>query len=177
MAVQEQLWQVTTEKNHAAICYLKPEENDWELGGIFVVDDYRGLGVAQALCKVALSHHVVNEQHKGRIIAHVHIENPAPIKLLTRDLGFVVRPAEQVRIAAEELPDLKPDKNNMVVGDVYEFQHDKLVVFADWLEGFDGTIGGKRGEAELNFEFWAYEKNRDEVLAALRGLGRGDKVV
>ena len=71
------------------VCYIqfgvepgKPDIERSEFGGVFVVDDCRGLGLATALSMAAISNHFVWATPHGRLIAHVHEFNELPRGML-----------------------------------------------------------------------------------------------
>jgi RimJ/RimL family protein N-acetyltransferase len=161
--------QVFIVKDGAAVvglAYLANEiDQEWEFGGVFVEDELRGLGVAAALGRVAISTLFLTDQPET-LIAHVHEFNNAPRNLLEDQLGF--NPTDEQLVAPPEAPEnMKRNTDGDVVGDIFRFEPAHLADFADWFEGFEGTLSGRGGEAllTLNVDIW---KNRGVLISALR---------
>ena len=148
------------------LSYLANEiDQEWEFGGVFVEDESRGLGIAAALGRVAISTLYLFDQPES-LIAHVHEFNNAPRNLLVNQLGF--NPTDEQLVAPPEAPqNMKRNAEGDVVGDIFRFEPARLADFADWFESFDGTLSGQAGEAllTLNVDIW---KNRGVLMPALR---------
>jgi RimJ/RimL family protein N-acetyltransferase len=158
------------------MCYVmdgkEPELNTerLEFGGIYVTEGCRGYGVATALGIIAISNHYAWDPPKGRLIAHVHEANQMPRGMLQEQLGFI--------LVGQEIPppDIAPasmarNENGEVVGDLFQFESSTLLRFADWIENFSGTIGGKSGESDLFVDLPLIVSSRREAVEALRDLG------
>ncbi len=159
-----------------AICYLmhgsEPDsskaERD-EFGGVYVIQDCRGIGLAAALGRAAISNHHVWDPPKRRLVAHVHEANQSPRNLLQDQLGFI--PAGHETMPGESAPPtMARNSRGEVVGDLFEFQKPTLRDFADWIEGFTGIIQGKAGRARLSMELDSMASYRKQTLIALREL-------
>ncbi|MEK7857750.1 MAG: hypothetical protein AAB320_01295 [Elusimicrobiota bacterium] len=161
------------------ICYIMPgqeikppyAERD-EFGGVYVADNCRSCGIGTALGKTSLANHFAWDPPKGRLIAHVHEENPLPRGMLVDRLGFLhkveeneIPPAEVVKVAA---PSMKRNEEGQVVGHLFELQHAALQKLADWVEGFAGTIKGKSGESRLQIALPSMTRYRSNTIKALR---------
>jgi GNAT superfamily N-acetyltransferase len=159
------------------ICYIqndeepdKPGVKRVEFGGVYVTDSCRGLGVASALGIVAISNHHVWDPPSGRLIAHVHEANQLPRGMLKR-LGFVQNGQE---IPPNDKAPARLARNAMgqVVGDLFEFQPKTLAEFADWIEGFQGSIDGKSGRSGLVIALPFMVTLRANSIEALRDLAK-----
>jgi hypothetical protein len=140
-----------------------------EFGGISVADSCRGLGIATALGIVAISNHFAWDPPTGRLIAHVHEANLLPRGLLQNQLGF-----EQV---GQEIPppeiapaNLARNDDGNVVGDLFEFSRSALDRFADWIEGFAGTLREAAGTSQLEVALPLMAQHRTEAVEALRAI-------
>jgi hypothetical protein len=133
------------------ISYVKgAEDGDFEFGGVFVAEGHRSIGLADALGFAGISSQLVYAP-PDNLIAHVHVANDAPRKLLKR-LGFAEtgkRDTLPDHIASENM--LK-DSAGKVVGDVFAFDFSHCVAYADWLDTFNGTVKGPKGTAKLDIE-------------------------
>jgi hypothetical protein len=134
---------------------------------VFVEDRLRGLGIAAALGRVAISTLYLTDEPDD-LIAHVHEFNDAPRNLLVDHLGFA-ETDEQIVPPVEPPQNMKRNQEGDVVGDVFRFERSQLDAFADWFETFDGTLSGRDGEVLLtiNDDLW---KHRDVLIPALRDL-------
>lgn len=159
------------------ICYIAPGEepdstaNRREFGGIFLLEKYRGkaLGLAKFFGMAAISEHFIWDNSGERMIAHVHEENTLPRRLLTQDLGFTE--------VGKEIPprhivpkNMKKNKDGDVVGDLFEFQHEKLADFATWLSTFRGTVKGEvTSKMKLDLTIGRKRKDAVKALSKLSG--------
>ncbi len=141
-----------------------------EFGGVYVADDCRKLGLASVLGTVALSNHFVWDPPPGRLVAHVHRDNPLPRRMLETQLGFV---RAGVEVTAAAPGGMERDAGGGIVGDLYEFDRRALLHFADWLESLATTMFGKDSlESALRVELPLADRFRKEAVSALRALGR-----
>lgn len=155
-----------------AAAYTKddPSENRWELGGLYVVKECRGSGLAKMLGRVRIiglytQLGLVDE----RVISHVHESNDDPRPLL-ESLGFV-RDGEEIAPPHVVPADMKRNDKGEVVGHLYVFNAARLGEFADWLERFDGTA--KNG-AKVQLDLAMYTRDRGATIAALRSAAAPD---
>jgi hypothetical protein len=152
------------------IAYVKGSgDDDFEFGGIFVADGHRSVGLADALGLAGIASQLVYAPPKG-LIAHVHVANDAPRKLLKR-LGFAEtgkRDTLPDHIASENM---LRDSEGKVVGDVYAFDFGACAMYADWLERFSGEVSGPKGTVRLDVELRVIHPTvRAENVATLREL-------
>jgi len=122
--------------------YLVNEGDRWEFGGVYVEERLRARGVASALAYVVISTLYLTDE-PNELIAHVHEFNQAPRGALER-LGFE-NTGTQERPPIEPPKSIRRNDNGEVVGDLFRFKRSSLTAFADWLDGFDGTLRGKDG--------------------------------
>lgn len=166
------------------ICYIKQDKEirapcaeRSEYGGAFVVDECRGLGLATTLGRVAISNHYAWDPPKGRLVGHVHEANVLPRNMLQQQLGFVRNTGEdEIPPAAIALKNMKRNERGEVVGHLFEFQCEKLLEYAKWLEGFSGTIEGKSGESRLRIDLPALTTYKEDALVALREAAAKGKI-
>ncbi len=147
-----------------------PNTERLEFGGVYVTDDCRGYGVASYLGVVAISNHHVWDPPIGRLIAHVHEANLMPRGMLQNQLGFTLV-GQEIPPSDKAPHSMARNKDGNVVGDLFQFDPAKLLQFADWIEKFSGTIGGKSGESNLHIDLRAFSDLREEIVEALRSLG------
>lgn len=160
------------------ICYIKhgqepdaPGVERAEFGGVFVLPDCRGCGLATAMGFVAISNHFAWDPPRGRLIAHVHEFNNDPRRILEEHLGFV-RKGEEIPPPEIAPRSMKRNSKGQVVGHLFEFHRRALLRFADWIEKFPGTIEGKSGKSGLRVELPLITRNKDDAVKALRELAK-----
>lgn len=85
---------LTNSREIVGLCYLKADEREeeWEIGGLTVVQDLQHLGIGTFLVRFAIAHALAfdaapDDDTVRRVIAYVHEENQAPRVLLDK-LGF-----------------------------------------------------------------------------------------
>jgi ribosomal protein S18 acetylase RimI-like enzyme len=131
-----------------ALCYAVLEGKEWELGGLIVDPSLQKLGIGTLLARFALAHTMVYQlprQNGQQVIAHVHLANDEPRKLLTH-LGF--RYLATVNAGTAAPASMKRNADGEVVGDQYVFTPEGLKRLAKWFhEEFDGTLS--KGEAKV----------------------------
>jgi hypothetical protein len=156
------------------ICYIAHAEEPnstvsrREFGGIFLLEKYRGktLGLAKFFGMAAISEHFIWDNSGERMIAHVHEENALPRRLLTQNLGFN-------EIGKETPPrhivpkNMRKNKDGDVVGDLFEFQREKLADFATWLSTFRGTVKGEV-TSRMKLDLTIGRKRKEAVKALLK---------
>lgn len=160
----------------AGICYIchgnepnPPHSERAEFGGIYVTTECRGLGVATALGKVAISNHFVVDPPRGPLIGHVHEANPLPRGILQNQLGFVLT-GQEIPPPENAPASMARNDNGDVVADLFEFRRSTLLRFADWIEEFSGSIG-PAAASTLDIEVPTFTRFRANALEALRSLG------
>lgn len=159
------------------ICYIKSGmepgttiERD-EFGGIYILPEYNGFGLASALGILAISQHYVYSTPSGRMIAHVHESNTLPRGLLKNQLGFSMV-GQEIPPTDAVPPSMARNSKGEVVGDLFQFNQHKLSDFAQWLEDFDGTISGKTCvKSDLLIDM-AISKFMDNAIKSLRDLAK-----
>lgn len=158
------------------LCYISPGVEPLlpgterhEFGGFYVEDSCRGCGVATALGKLAISNQFAFDPPRGRLVAHVHESNELPRRVLTR-LGFF-RNGEETPPPDAAPKMMRRNARGEVVGHLYEFDRAALIAFADWIDGFDGSIEGRAGRSRLRADLALVSRHKAEALEALRTLG------
>lgn len=98
-----------------------------EFGGVFVSHAHRSQGLAMDLSQLAIGAYLMEHADGGPIlIAHVHVDNESPRKLLTR-LGFVRQREITVPdgiLGFEAMP--RSSEDGLVHGDEFELSADAL---------------------------------------------------
>lgn len=140
-AKDRELWVATIGSEIVATCYVTREDDakEAEFGGIIVRDDHEGKsGLGTAIGIVAISAHFLHDA--SPVIAHVHVENPKPLPLLTKRLGFTQRAGEPGEYKKADFEkrlgrsiDMKHD-DGIIRGHTFDFSRSQLEVFADRLE-------------------------------------------
>ncbi len=137
-----------------------------EFGGIFLLEKYRGgkkFGLARILGMAAICEHFIWDNSDERMIAHVHQENNLPRRLLVEDLGF--KPVGQEIPPPHLVPkNMKKNEEGNVVGDLFEFQREKLKDFAIWLSEFKGWVNAEV-KFRVDLELTIGVKRRDAAKA------------
>jgi RimJ/RimL family protein N-acetyltransferase len=139
-----------------------------EFGGLFLDEAVRGRALAGWMGVVALATTYTLDVDTNRfppVIAHVHMENRAPHKVLAR-LGF--EPTSTVQLPGDAPANMKRDDEGFVRGDELHFLPLRLHQLADKLERFDGHVGdGDR----LVIDVYAFQTPWLEgLVASLRDL-------
>lgn len=153
------------------ICYVTydVDASRWEVGGIYVEDAFRKLGVAKILGRVAVATLFNVRPPNGirhKLIAHVHRDNEKPINLLRE--SFFEIDGEELRDPPEELT---PDDDGIVRARVFTFCQGTLVGLADWFDGFPGSVGSgdQWVTVTLQADLWT---DRWAAMSDLRELGQ-----
>ena len=70
-------------------CYVKPDGDAFEFGGVFLLDRMRGTGLGAAMGRVAIAAQFAYNapDPETQLVAHVHVRNPLPRRMLEA-LGF-----------------------------------------------------------------------------------------
>ena len=180
LAQRESLFEIVAQipsgEEMAGVCYITEDpsesEDRIEFGGVFVVPEFRGLGLATVLGKVAIASLFIWYPPSSEIpvIAHVHEKNQEPRRVLEQ-LGFIKTGQE---IPPEEIvpPGLERNEEGKVVGDLFVFRRAQLSEFADWLENFQGLAEGKKGKVSLKINVPFFTDYKSEAIEALRDLSR-----
>lgn len=152
-------------------CYLKafgPDDvpaREQELGGIFVLPELQGNGIAKALTSATMA--IVVAQSEDRltpIIAHVHELNDAPRGLLGK-LGFVRNPAKDEIVPPNIAPaSMRRNADGHVVGHLFEFQRERLRDLAGWVAQ----------PLDPRFRCPLLTGSADAIAATLRVFAEGD---
>jgi hypothetical protein len=139
------LWMASDGTGVLAVCYVRADEDDAqraEFGGVVVHPERaKKVGLASALGTVAISHYaLMGMGDRPELIAHVHVDNDKPHRLLTEHLGFVwdanfdKQVPKAVLEAAVGAPvNLPADATGMICGRGLRFERPMLKVFADRL--------------------------------------------
>jgi RimJ/RimL family protein N-acetyltransferase len=76
---------ITSSREIVGLCYLTADEREeeWEMGGLTVVQDLQHLGIGTFLVRFAIAHTLAfdaapDDEAVRRVIAYVHEENRAP---------------------------------------------------------------------------------------------------
>ncbi len=159
------------------LCYTMYDESGsrWEVGGLYVVDEFQELGVAAALGRVAVATLFIveselidepSEDGRLKLIAHVHRDNDDPIKLLLK--SFYESGVEEFENPPQEL---RKDVDGKVYARLFTFCQGTLTALAGWFEGFKDTVGSGDKAATLVVDSQVM-LNRAKSVATLRGLGK-----
>jgi len=130
-------------KRIVGVCYVddaKEQCNAFdrrEFGGLFVIKEYQGTGVAQALCSVALIHSFAFDQTQGRLISHIHENNKKPLKLFTKSLHFLKIGFEIVPYHIARKLKMDMGKKGLLVGNLYTFKFINFKKLSAWLNDFN----------------------------------------
>ena len=134
------------------ICYVTEDEsaNRWEFGGVTVLPSQRGSGIASALGTLAIANTFLQHGVAVRaLIAHVHVDNPDPRRLLQEHLGFLPTNKVECMEAHEAPSNMRRDATGKVCGDVFAFGRSFLNTFANHIES--GRLAKVAVHAELQF--------------------------
>ncbi len=156
----------------AGLCYVKPDSKHvddvprWELGGLYLADTMRGLGLGVALSMVAIA--AVTHADPKPIMAYVHQDHRDPLGLAIHRLGFV--PTRQtIRLGPDEARGfLRRDAAGFAVADVLRLPEAALTRVADWLEGFDGSVAGRDAHTSLRLADGLFPSGLSEIASDLR---------
>ena len=181
-ANEERLFEVIevneNEDELVGLCYIAhgeepdpPNAERDEFGGVFTTEDCRGHGIASALGIIAISNYFAWDPPSGRLIAHVHEDNPLPRGVLQKYLGFFQN-GHEIPPAAQVPKSMKKNKGGEVVGHLFEFQRKTLLEFADWIENFPGTVEGPAGKSKLRIDLPLTTTHRGIAIATLRDQGK-----
>lgn len=153
-----------------ALCYVTLDERteEWELGGLIVDPNFRLLGLATVLLRLALAHTMAFNQpwaNKQELIAHVHQENDNPRTLLD-SLGF--KHTQIVKIPGTDAPSsMKRDAEGNVTGDKFQFVPQGLHALAQWFAEESATaLDGAAWVGTINLGPFTIE----DLTVALRDL-------
>jgi hypothetical protein len=172
LILDRQVWCAREVDDFVGSAYFAFDEatGTWEIGGIMVAQPERASGVGGILARLTLGHVLVMENPIKRghlVIAHVHVDNKAPIGLLTSALKFKM-PEQPQEFPGARLRGLRKNDRGNVEG--YELSMsvpDTVNALAEWCERWDGKLKDGR-EAEVMLP-------SDDSLAkwsqALRSMG------
>jgi ribosomal protein S18 acetylase RimI-like enzyme len=152
------------------LCYshLDDSTNEWEIGGLTVMDKFQKLHLGSILVRFALAHTISTGdpwKYGQRIIAHVHSENDAPRNLLKR-INFEHQRTIEVPADAAP-PSMKRNQNGKLAGDEFEFKKSSVRVLHKWfLEEFSGLLAD--GKTVVEFDYG--EQGIGSVIEDLRTL-------
>jgi ribosomal protein S18 acetylase RimI-like enzyme len=155
-------------RDFVGLCYVKAEDDEWELGGLTVDPALQAHGIGTTLARVAIAHTMVyNEPWKygQEVIAYVHQANNDPRRLLQK-LGFEWRSTIEVP-DAHAPASMKRNEQGKIVGDKFHFTREGLKRLSRWFDNESHAIFDKP-EATVNLG----PVTIDDVRIALRELAR-----
>lgn len=153
-------------RDFVGLCYVKAEDNEWELGGLTVDPKVQGHGIGTTLARVAIAHTMAyNEPWKygQEVIAYVHQANNDPRKLL-KQLGFTWTTSIEVP-DNHAPPSMKRNEQGKIVGDKFRFTPEGLQHLSRWFDNESHAIFDERG-ATVNLG----PVTIDDLRVALRDL-------
>lgn len=139
-AADGELWVAAVNHEIIASCYVTrgDDAHPAEFGGIILREDFKGRGLASAIGMVAIAAHYLHDP--SPLIAHVHVDNQAPLDLLQKRLGFQLDPQQPVSIVKAELEkdlrrtiEMKADEGGFIRGNTFVFSPKRLADFAECL--------------------------------------------
>lgn len=174
LAAAGELWVATAGGAVVAACYVTrdQDEADAEFGGVIVQTDHRHTGLASAIGTVAIGAYAIQDAADHRLIAHVHVDNPAPIDLLTKRLGFsdlnepiAIKKTDLEAKLGYPIPSMRAGADGMIRGNTYGFSRTHLDVLADRL------LTGKLAKVQVVIENQYFQGDALAVtVATLREL-------
>ena len=174
LAEAGELWIALDGSAVVATCYVTREDGaqEAEFGGIIVRKDWEGTGLATAIGTVAISAHALHDL-TPRLVAHVHIDNSAPLPLLAR-LGFRKLDDEPAQLNKADLErslgrpiTMKADENGIIRGNTFLFSPGYLHTLADRVES--GRLA--KGDVEVANRYFE-SGTRAETVRVLRELAK-----
>ena len=142
-----ELWVAKMGGGIVAACYVTrdKDDDDAEFGGVIVQTAHQHTGLASAIGTIAIGAYAVQDAAGHRLIAHVHVDNPAPIDLLTKRLGFsdlnepiAIKKTDLEAKLGYAIPSMRAGTDGMIRGNTYGFSRTHLDVLADRL--FTGRL-------------------------------------
>jgi GNAT superfamily N-acetyltransferase len=118
------------------------EDQEWEIGGLMVLERVRGRGIGAILMVLTLGHLLFNEDPlsldpRPTVLAHVLKRNQMPRGIITNALKFHL--AREVVIPGDVLPGLPVEEDGCVHGDEFHISLPEtlrsLSAFADSWQG------------------------------------------
>jgi hypothetical protein len=148
LAAQGQVWFARNQNgDYLALSYFCFDNGTWEVGGLMAGAQERGKGVGSIIARLTLGHLLFEEDPLDRresVIAHVHVENGAPLPIIKNVLKF--RFSRSIKVAGSDLPGLRTNKEGYVEGHEYELvKPDTLNALAEWCENWKGKLKDGRG--------------------------------
>ncbi len=136
---------LTKSREIVGLCYLTADEleEEWEIGGLTIAQDFQHLGIGTFLVRFAIAHALAfdaapDDKAVRRVIAFVHEENQAP-RILLDKLGFIW--VDKIEVPAADAPaSMKRNAAGNLVGDKFLFAPAGLRLLSRWLDGFEGKI-------------------------------------
>lgn len=148
--------------NLIGLVYFNQDNDEWEIGGLMVEEEYQGFGIGSILMRLALGHLLFEEsplEREENIIIHVHQENQAPRNIISHSLAFHHK--RKILVPGDQLPGLKVDENGNVNGDEFHITiPDSIHKLAKWCSEWNGTIKQKipaeiKLRPHITLELWA----------------------
>jgi ribosomal protein S18 acetylase RimI-like enzyme len=131
-------------RDFVGLCYVKAEDDEWELGGLTVDPKVQAHGIGTTLARVAIAHTMAyNEPWKygQEVIAYVHQANNDPRKLLEK-LGFERR--SSIEVPDDHAPaSMKRNEQGKIVGDKFHFTREGLKRLSGWFDNESHIIFDK----------------------------------
>lgn len=158
----------------AGLCYVRVSPNDeheFEFGGVYLAEQFRGKGLSEILGRCAISSQFVITAPRAddRLVAHVHVENTKPLRLL-RKLGFADS-TKTIQLPRAVIPaNMKRDANGDVFGYEFEFDFSALAGHADAIEA---VIDQRAGSPPVIVDVPMFVDDRRGSMEALRAIASG----
>ena len=158
------------------LCYLTADEREeeWEIGGLTVVQELQHLGIGTFLVRFAIAHALAfdaapDDEAVRRVIAYVHEENQAP-RILLDKLGFIW--IDKIEVPGTHAPaSMKRNVAGNLIGDKFLFTPAGLRLLSRWLNDFDGKVQETGPAAIIEIEPPITLDHLREALGRLADLG------
>jgi ribosomal protein S18 acetylase RimI-like enzyme len=156
------------------LCYVREspdDEHEFEFGGVYLAQQFRGRGLSEILgrCAISTQFIITAPRPEDRLVAHVHVENANPLKLL-RKLGFADS-QKTIQLPRAIIPaNMKRDANGDVFGHEFHFNFTKLSEHAIAIEA---AIDQTSGAPEVSIDVPVFVEDRDASMEALRAIAAG----
>ena len=136
---------VSSTDEYLAMSYaaFSEQDNQWEIGGLMVSAEMRGMGLGTIMMRLPLANMLFYEQPLSwepvpNIVAHVLASNDGPRRIIPA-IGFAHH--HPVEIPADALPGLKADPDGIIRGDEFHLEiPEALHRLADWCDGWNGKL-------------------------------------
>jgi len=176
------VWAAIDEDQLAGLCYSRfvPDKNEWEIGGLMVLERAREKGIGSVLMLLTLGHLLFYQdplaaEPRPTILAHVLKRNPMPRGIIENALKFHL--AKSDKFSPEGLEGLPVEEDGFVHGDEYHISIPEslraLAAFAD--QWSNKLPKGHEAEVEMfegtTLRLWAEAfREMEETLVSRRNV-------